>query len=991
MVILSSTIVLASNKFSHYPVEPILRPGSESHTAQIRRISVDRQRRFIVSASTDKTARVWDLQTGHLLRVLRVPQGAGNLGEIYAVALSPDGKNVALAGRTGGAKLGGYAIYIFNRESRQVRHRIGGLPTIVSHLTFSQNGNLLAATFIGTHGVRVFDGKSFTEIAIDNDYGNTSYWADFDIKDRLVTTSYDGLIRLYDVDYTIPEIKKKSPGTKQPYAVAFSPDGRRVALSYRGSNRIDVLSGTTLEPLLRMHENSDKVTHTDSSVVGWSDQGDLYAGGGYSVDGQKVIRRWAESGSGKYDEFKISNSSIIDLAPLANGKFAVAGVYPPTITVLDSEGKVIWNRESMQVNSEGQVNTKSIRISESGTVLAFRFDTSDQQPVYFDMVAGGFVDASSVENRFISAITEGKELKVSNWQDSDEPILNGVRLMLKKNETSRTLAITPNNQQFLIGADWTLRLFDPAGKELDTITTPGAVWSLVVTEDSRMVIAGLGDGTFRWYSIGSNRKLKEILVFFPQRDRRWVAWVPEGYYQASIDGAELVGWHVNRGRDKAGDFFSINSLRKNFYRPGVIVGVLASLDVEKAVSDANQLNRIYMTDPISVSESLPPVISIMNSPQNNNFSSPTVHIQYQVRTRNPSPVTQVKIMLDSRPIPSNYILSGFPERWEEGKTYTLTIFLPPKDVPLSIIAMNEHGPSEAAIINLNWQTPVAPNEPSERVKLVERGDKKLTRAKVDKNVLGHMDLPNLYILAIGTGNYTQTKNLAEELSYPTKDAEDFLSLFLEQQDLGLYNKIYHNLLTNPTTKQIIKGLVWLETHKIEPKDIVIIFLAGHGYTEKREYYFLTIDGRVDDLRTTALDYTQLKRTMTRLNGKVLFFIDTCHASQLMGGGLPLDFAGMANDLKSPENGIIVFTASKKNESSHEDVSWENGVFTEALLEGLKGKAYPHQGKVSFTSLNLYISRRIPELISSAGSTQPQTPGITIPSNMSDFNITVVAH
>src|SRR5947208_3299299 len=46
--------------------EPILRIETGMHTAQIGSIGVDRAGRFLVTASPDKTARVWEIQTGRL-------------------------------------------------------------------------------------------------------------------------------------------------------------------------------------------------------------------------------------------------------------------------------------------------------------------------------------------------------------------------------------------------------------------------------------------------------------------------------------------------------------------------------------------------------------------------------------------------------------------------------------------------------------------------------------------------------------------------------------------------------------------------------------------------------------------------------------------------------------------------------------------------------------------------------------------------------------
>ena len=80
---------------------PLLRLETGMHTAMIKRIATDAAGRYAVSASDDKTARVWEVATGRLVQVLRPPQDAGNEGKLYAVALSPDGATVAAAGWTG--------------------------------------------------------------------------------------------------------------------------------------------------------------------------------------------------------------------------------------------------------------------------------------------------------------------------------------------------------------------------------------------------------------------------------------------------------------------------------------------------------------------------------------------------------------------------------------------------------------------------------------------------------------------------------------------------------------------------------------------------------------------------------------------------------------------------------------------------------------------------------------------------------------------------
>ena len=50
-----------------------------------------------MTASEDKTARVWELDTGRLIRVLRVPISDGNEGRLYAAAMTLDGNTIAVS------------------------------------------------------------------------------------------------------------------------------------------------------------------------------------------------------------------------------------------------------------------------------------------------------------------------------------------------------------------------------------------------------------------------------------------------------------------------------------------------------------------------------------------------------------------------------------------------------------------------------------------------------------------------------------------------------------------------------------------------------------------------------------------------------------------------------------------------------------------------------------------------------------------------------
>ena len=90
------TALAAGDPVWSQTTEPMLSIEVGTHSAGIMRIALDSSNRILVTGFEDKTVRVWDISgRGELLRVLRPPVDAGNVGEIRGVALSPDGGTVA--------------------------------------------------------------------------------------------------------------------------------------------------------------------------------------------------------------------------------------------------------------------------------------------------------------------------------------------------------------------------------------------------------------------------------------------------------------------------------------------------------------------------------------------------------------------------------------------------------------------------------------------------------------------------------------------------------------------------------------------------------------------------------------------------------------------------------------------------------------------------------------------------------------------------------
>jgi WD40 repeat protein len=114
--------------------EPFIVPDPGEHSGKITEIAIDSAERFVVTGSADKSVRIWSIDDGRLLRTIRMPAGPGIIGQVNAVALSPDGSTIAVDGFE--QELG-TSIYLFDRTSGEVIGRIGGLATPVQDLVWS--------------------------------------------------------------------------------------------------------------------------------------------------------------------------------------------------------------------------------------------------------------------------------------------------------------------------------------------------------------------------------------------------------------------------------------------------------------------------------------------------------------------------------------------------------------------------------------------------------------------------------------------------------------------------------------------------------------------------------------------------------------------------------------------------------------------------------------------------------------------------------------
>lgn len=116
--------------------------------------------------------------------------------------------------------------------------------------------------------------------------------------------------------------------------------------------------------------------------------------------------------------------------------------------------------------------------------------------------------------------------------------------------------------------------------------------------------------------------------------------------------------------------------------------------------------------------------------------------------------------------------------------------------------------------------------------------------------------------------------------------------------------------------------------------------------------------------------------MGAIAGKTILFFDTCHSGNIVtgvkAGDQAADIDKFADELADAQSGVIVFTSSTCRQFSVEQETWENGAFTEDLLEGIHSRKADYQKDwyISVADLEVYVATRVSEL--THGKQKPMT-------------------
>ena len=925
------------------PQTPFLRIAAEGHTQVVNRLARGAEGRIVATVSDDKTLRIWKADTGEALATLRVPIGAGKEGELYAVAISPDGKTLLAGGQTGAAWDGAFSIYIFDVVEQRMKGRLPGLPGPVNHLAFSPDGSRFAAALGGGAGVRLYDARDGGLVRADADgWGEQATWVAFDAGGRYAATGFDGGVRLYSAEGA--RVARRSPvAGGRAYSVAFAPGGDVLAVGYADQARVELVSARDLAA-------RGSLAGPDAGGLGavaWGGDGRLFAAGSVrDGSGSVIVRSWA-GGRGRATDWAVGRDTVFQVTPAGDGGVLLATADPALVRV-GRDGGVVFRRggpgldfrdlgdQMLSVSADGLV----VELRAKGMASAWRVDMGQRTVVPAEM------------RRALTPVPAGvgPAPVISGWRNGAAPVVGGRGVKLEPGELARSYAVTPDQAKVVIGTDYQLRVFTRDGAALGVASLPAAAWAVRVSGDGRSVVAAVGDGTLRWFGLEGGGQLAERFALFLASDgQRWVAWTPDGLFDhADRGGKELVGVQLNRARGQGPDWFSFAQAYRLMYAPDA-VGRRARGEADPAGFDPATIGRELRA---AAGASAPPEIELVSVCWTEGTETcRALSASAVARGIRPSDdAADVTLPAGLSTAVVRYRLKG-----EERAAGPVDVFVNGRNANRAASrGIRPGGVLEQAIpvdAGLNQVHLRAYNGDrlvyaQSRVVRIRREAEVVAAAKETPG------RPRLYVLSVGVDKYRAGINrlafaVADARAVAAKVRANVPTAYAGADVTELYDE-------QATTDAVVRALERIGG-AARSEDTVLVYLSGHGINSGSQYFYVTQNvASVAAIPDTALSGARLVQAMAGIKARnAMLFLDTCYA-----GKFSLDSTSQL----AHESGRYVLAAASQEDEALDSYDDRNGVFATAVLRGMSGAAVRGgAGLVSNFDLGLYVAPLVGQL------------------------------
>jgi hypothetical protein len=531
------------------------------HQGAVLDVTTDNACALAATLGADRAVRLWNPANGQRLRTIRQVDETG-AHPAGAVALTPDGKRIAMATAQPNGEPGG--IVIMDATTDNVLARLDTGTRQIGSLAFATDGTRLLAGDAAGDGFTLHDTATWTEIARHPNHAGPRAITAFLSDGRIVQTPQNGTVRLFDRRL---EIVAETPlrGGKAAHRIAIRRQGNIIAVGLADHGSIDLFLPRDQELDYLGSLSPRGIGAGEIGAVAWSQDGRrlLASGTPAKAEAPESIWRSFDFADALRESAPLPLSPHSALALTPCGEHVLAITDDPALGLVRIDGQKLWWIESPLAAREGAAS--DLMISPDGRRIRLRMGASNAAALELDTGRATLRAAPSPDD-FVGPDVTTLNLAVA--RNGRALRLDGKDLLTIATSAGafRAVAAHPSGEAFVVGTDTIIARYTKAGDMVWWQPAPGAPARAIVAADGENVVVLHGDGVVRWYrwSDGATRLSALIL-----RDGRWIAWTPSGHYATAPGAESLLGWQV------AGGMVPVSALRLSHYRPDVIARSLA--------------------------------------------------------------------------------------------------------------------------------------------------------------------------------------------------------------------------------------------------------------------------------------------------------------------------------------------------------------------------------------------------------------------------------
>ena len=629
-------------------------------------LSPDGKYAFLGCNEPDNTVRLLGIETGKEIRKF-----ISHSKTVHSVAVSPDGEYVASGSKDKTIVMwhikSGKKIKTFTNPKRYERFSIA----------FSPDGKRLIVSGSGRLSeMELWDVSTGQVIATLKDDAISPWSVRFSPDGQHVATSAGGAVALWDISTVA-------------YGSAYHTDQNEAKKYAYSTGKLKTLGGSVYHGSAYFSSSGEKIIMVNQSTL---HEFDRFAGtlrGRKKIGKQYEDKRFFEVEDDAYSKGLISvidskkNGAIIrtgyrgeeipncqTFSP--DGRYGIILVFEgdrPTYKIIDIRSK---KEVSILENPSGGfilggTGGSAIFSPDAKYVIGWYSYGSDEYKQYpfvfklWDVPTGKEIRTFSGHSCYINTavftadggriLSGSMDTTMKLW---DVQTGKEVRTFRGHSNVVSIITISPDDKYILSGSwDGTIKLWDfVSGKEVRTFTGhSNQVLSVLFSPDDKYLVSGSYDGTTRLWDISTG---KEIAQFISFTDGEWVVITPEGYFNASPNGAKHLNVRVGN------NVYSIDNFYEKFFNPVYVASVLQGKKIE-AVAD---IRKGILT---------PPDVKIIFPEPGKEFSADTVTITISAKDTGGG-IDEIRLYHNGKAIGEDTRAVKIVSKGNEAiKTYTVTL------------------------------------------------------------------------------------------------------------------------------------------------------------------------------------------------------------------------------------------------------------------------------------------------------------------------------